>query len=97
MRQKFNPGDRVYVVERDEDGLAFDVSGYLFLAEVADAAIVTPQVCGAAGLEATMAYHINETCGNYGSDLAVFPMKDCYEYRSVAEQALYDEAEEEDA
>lgn len=34
MREKLNAGAEVWVVERDEEGIACEVSGYIFLAEV---------------------------------------------------------------
>ena len=36
MEEKLNAGAEVWVVERDEESIACEVSGYMFLAEVAD-------------------------------------------------------------
>ena len=95
MRQKFNPGEAVWIVERNEEGDAFDVTGFLFLAEVADTAIVTPKVTGCYTLEDIMAYHSQETAlGGDASFLAVFPTKDCYLYRCEAEDVLARETED---
>ena len=35
MEEKLTAGAEVWVVERDEEGIACEVSGYMFLAEVA--------------------------------------------------------------
>ena len=40
----FEPGQEVWIVERDEDGEAYEVGGYVFLAEVAGYAILSPYV-----------------------------------------------------
>lgn len=96
MRAKFNPGDAVWVVERDEDGEAYDVSGFIFAAKVGDAAIVTPRVYGCDDLEEIMAYHAKQTAQDWNTDLAVFPVEDCYENKRDALVALSDEEPEED-
>ena len=96
MRQKFNPGECVFVVERDEDGNACEMSGYMFLAEVADAAIVTSYINDLDSLEDTIAYHIEQTVEDYDTHLAVFPMTDCYFVQEEAEAALKAETGEEE-
>lgn len=96
MRQKFNPGEKVWIVERDEDGNATDTAGYIFLAEVADTAIVTPRIHGCDGLEATMAYYVEDTRQGFELGLACFPMGDCYIFRCEAEEALTAETEDGD-
>ena len=88
MRQKFNPGEKVWVVERDEVGSDCGIAGFIFLAEVADAVIVTPKICGREGLEEIMAYHIEETAEMDEADLPVYPAKDCYMFRADAEKAV---------
>jgi hypothetical protein len=93
MRQRFNPAEKVWIVERTEGGIANDVCGYIFLAEVADTAIVTPRVVGCDGLEETMAYYVEETWQNFELGLACFPMGDCYIFRCEAEEALAQETE----
>lgn len=87
--QQWIPGQEIYVVERDEDGAACDVSGYMFLAEVAGAAILTSYINDLETLEETLDYHIEETADNYDTDLVVFPVDDCYADRDAAEQALH--------
>lgn len=96
MRQKLNPGEDVWIVERDEDGNACEMSGYMFLAEVADAVIVTSYIYDLESLEDTIAYHIEQTAEDYDTHLAVFPAADCYADREEAEAALNTETSEEE-
>lgn len=91
---KFTPGNEVWVVER-ENGHACEVSGFLFLAEVADAVIATPRIYGANGLKKTMAYHIRQTVIDFETSLVVFPAGDCYTSREDAVAALETETGEE--
>lgn len=88
-----SPGDEVYVVERDECGDAYGVSGYIFLAQAGQGVIVSPFIDGCATLEETLKYRIKETAGNYHADLLVFPADDCYNDRDSALTAYYNEAE----
>jgi len=78
----------VYVLERDEEGLACDVTGYMFLAEAGGRAIVTPYINNMDDLDGIMEYHVMETAENYDTDLAVFPMEDCYADREEALEVL---------
>lgn len=90
---KFTPGEEVWVVERDEDGNACEVSGYVFLAEVAHAVILTPYINDLEDLEDLLDYHIEETADNYDTALAVFPAADCYTDRDEAESVLPTESD----
>ena len=96
MKQKFNPGEAVWIVERDEDGNACETSGYMFLAEVADAVIVTSYINDLESLEETIAYHIEQTAEDYDTHLSVFPAADCYADREEAKAALKTETCEEE-
>lgn len=87
-RPAFTPGEKVWIVERDEDGNAIGVACLLFLAEVADTIIVTPKVYGCKTLKSIMAYHVDETAKDFGVDLAVFPADDCYLSRCEANFAF---------
>ncbi len=82
------PGTEVWVVERDEDGCAADVSGFMFLAKAGDAVILTPYINDLDNAQDTLAYHMQETAENYYTNLAVFPADDCYTTREEAEKAL---------
>lgn len=94
MSKNFIPGEIIWIVERNEAGTAFDVAGCIFLAEVADAVIVTPKIYGRDSLEEIMAYHIEETAENYDTDLSVFPAQDCYRCKHEAMEARYNETED---
>lgn len=93
---KFTPGAEVWVVERDEDGTACEVSGFLFLAKVEHAVIVTPRVYGCEGVTEILDYHIGQTAQDYDTDLSVYPAGDCYTSREDAKVALETETGEED-
>lgn len=92
---KFTPGEEVWIVERDEDGNAYEISGYVFLAEVAGAVILTSYISDLEDLEELLDYHIEETAANYDTNLAVFPAADCYADREAAEAMLKAETGEE--
>jgi hypothetical protein len=94
MSKNFNPGEIIWIVERDETGYASGVSGSVFLAELAGAVIVTPKIYGRDSLEEIMAYHIEETAEDYDTDLSVFPAQDCYRCKHEAMEARYNETED---
>lgn len=94
MNKNFIPGEEVWVVERDEAGNATDVSGFVFLAEVESAVIVSPYINDLEDLEELLEYHIEETAANYDTDLSVFPSCDCFAIRGDAEAAYKAETEE---
>ena len=85
---KFTPGLPVWVLERDEYITACDIAGYIFLAEVAGAVILTPYINEMDQLEELLVYHIEETRTNYDTDLVVYPLTDCYSTWKEAEAAL---------
>lgn len=91
MEEKLNAGAEVWVVERDEESIACEVSGYMFLAEVADFVIASGYVNGMTHIEGILAYHAQETAENYDTDLAVFPAVDCWPTKEAAHAALDDE------
>ena len=91
MEEKLNAGAEDWVVERDEDGNACEVSGYMFLAEVAGFVIASSFINDLERLESTLAYHAQETAENYDTDLAVFPAVDCWPTQEAAHAALAEE------
>lgn len=96
MEEKLNAGAEIWVVERDEDGVACEVSGYMFLAEVADFVIASGYINGMTRIEGILAYHAQETAENYDTDLAVFPAVDCWPTKEAAYAALAEEKGERD-
>lgn len=93
MAYKFNPGDEVYVVERESDGTAIDSTGYMFIAEVGYFVIVSSYINDLETLSDTLDYHVDETRDNYETHLGVFPVCDCYESLELANAALTKEQE----
>ena len=91
METKIEAGSEVWAVERDEEDLACEVSGYMFLAEVAGFVIATPYISGMKHIKSIMAYHAQMTAENYGTDLAVLPAEDCWPTREAALAALEEE------
>lgn len=87
----FEPGQPVWVVERDDDGDAYDVSGYIFLAEVADHAILFPYVNEQSDMEYLLNYHRRETNADYDTDLLVVLLSDCFASKTAAHHALDEE------
>lgn len=79
MDIKFEPGAPVWVIERDEAGEERAVSGYMFLAQSKEFAIVSPYINSIEDVDDTLAIHVRKTARSYGTDLAVFPIGDCYE------------------
>lgn len=90
---EYKPGMAVWCLERDEDGNACDVAGYVYLATVAHAVILTPYINDLEELFALLDYHIERTAEVYDTDLAVFHACDCYPAQSLAEAALAKEME----
>ena len=91
MEEKLTACAEVWVVEREEEGIACEVSGYMFLAEVADFVIASGYINGMTHIEGILAYHAQETAENYDTDLAVFPAVDCWPTKEAAHAALDDE------
>ena len=84
----FEPGQEVWVVEYDEDDEACEVGGYVFLAEVAGYAILSPYVNGCGDLEYLLHYHYDETCSDFDAELPVVRITDCFPSKDAAGQAL---------
>lgn len=74
---KFIPGMPVWVIERDEDGNAIEIGGYLFLAHVEHVVILSTYVNGY-DFDGILEYHVHCTAEDYDTPLCVFPDEDCY-------------------
>lgn len=85
---KFTPGHEVWVVERDEAGNPCEVTGYVYLATVGHAVILTAYIDDLEELGDLLDYHIEQTYEDYDTHLAVFPACDCYPNRLAARCAL---------
>lgn len=90
----FVPGQAVWVIERPFDG-EFDsqVCGYIYLATVAGAVLVTPFIYGRDTLEDMVQYCLQSTASSFSEHVYFFPMEDCYTTAQEAEEALAKETE----
>lgn len=84
----FKPGDQVWVVERDEIGVADCVSGYVFIAFSGGCALVHPYIGGCGELNGILHNCLECTREDGGCDVEVFLIDDCHKSREAAEQAL---------
>ena len=72
MKQNFRPGDTVWCIERYGDEDESEVSGYIFVAENEECAIVSPDPIGYYGTISQ--YLIEETAREDLTDLRAFPL-----------------------
>lgn len=84
----FKPGDQVWVVERDEIGVADCVSGYVFIAFSGGCALVHPYIGGCGELNGILHNCLECTREDGGCDVEVFLIDDCHKSREAAEQAM---------
>lgn len=85
-------GDVVWVVEHDENGIADDYCGYVFLASTMNHVICSSQVNNYCDAEYILHYYEREVARDgYCSGLSVFPRDDCYESRDDAASAYESE------
>jgi hypothetical protein len=89
---EITPGATVWVIARDEDNAALEVEGYVFLARVEDAVILTPKI-NDYDLAGIMAYHVEQTAEFEETSLVVFPAADCYAKKTDAVAAFTIETE----
>ena len=92
--QKFAPGSEVWIVERDEDGEAAEVSGFVFVVSVSGIAIVSPSINGCSDLDFILSDFVEETASNFSGDFFGYPISDCYKSHEEAEAALRREQDE---
>ena len=92
--QEFIPGGEVWVVERDEDGEATEVSCFVFVVSVSGVAIVSPSINGYSDLDFILYDFVAETAGSFSGDFSGYPISDCYKSYEEAEAALQGEREE---
>lgn len=84
----FSPGGECWVVERDEDGAAYEISGYIFVAQIPGYTIVTPSLNGHNELDYIMSDHVDQTAQIGHGWLAVYPESDTYATREEAKTAM---------
>ena len=88
VKQEFIPGGNVWIVERDEDGEATEVSGYVFVASVSGVAIVSPSINGCRDLDFILGDFVKETARSFSGDFSGYPISDCHESYEEADAAL---------
>ena len=81
---KFNPGQTVWVVERDMSGDADSISGLMFLAECAGYALVCPFYGEGHDLAVTIDSLHEDTVEEMTTDICVYPICDVFASRSDA-------------
>lgn len=96
MENNFKPGCNVWIVERDEDGCPVDVSGYMFVTDVLEYAILTAYINDLETIEETLEYHEQECWENYDTDLVVARLSDCYSCKEFAKEAMQEELKDDD-
>jgi len=88
VAQKLIPGSEVWVVERDEDGEATEVSGYVFVVSVSGVAIVSSSINGCSDLDFILGDFVKETARSFSGDFSGYPISDCYKSHGEADAAL---------
>ena len=88
VAQKFAPGDEVWIVERDEDGDASEVSGFVFVVSVNGVAIVSPSIDDCNDIDFILSDFVKETAAEFSGSLSGYPIFDCYKSRDEAKAAL---------
>ena len=86
--QKFAPSSEVWIVERDEDGEATEVSGYIFVVSVSGIAIVSPSINDCSDLDFILSDFVEETASGFSGSFSGYPISDCYKSHEDAETAL---------
>lgn len=91
----FNPGDIIWVVERDEDDIACEYCGYIFVALVNKYVIVSSAYNGTYDIDIILDHQAAQTAIEGSAYLKVFPAYDCYEKKDEATNALSKETDNE--
>ena len=88
MVQKFAPGSEVWIVERDEDGEATEVSDFVFVVSVSGVAIVSSSINNCSDLDFILGDFVEETASSFSGDFSGYPISDCYKSHEEAQAAL---------
>lgn len=82
-------GDIIYVVERDEDEVAYDICGHMYLATCKHTVLAsTTSINGSSDIRDILNYLLEETNARYDSSVSVFRLKDCFTSKKEAERVL---------
>lgn len=86
--QRFSPGQTVWVIDRDEDGEAYDFSGYVFVTSLRGIALVSPKINGSSEIDVILMDQVESRINYADGCIEAYPVDDCYLSREAAEQAL---------
>ena len=90
--QRFSPGQTVWVIERDEDGEAYDFSGYVFVTSLRGIALVSPKINGSSEIDVILMDQVESRINYADGCIEAYPADDCYLSREAAEKALGEDA-----
>lgn len=79
-------GSTVWVVERDEDGVAQTVTGYVFLTNLLEWVIASPMLGESSDPNIILSNQAATTAEGLTPDLYVFLKKDCFAKRDDAKK-----------
>lgn len=93
---KFEQGQTVYVIERDDKGRAIEYLGFMYLGEVCGYALVSRFVYNEdgydhEGLESTLDHFFSLQKEIGDPYIFLFPIKDCYDTFEEAEEIIKDD------
>ena len=86
--QRFSPGQTVWVIDRDEDGEAYDLSGYVFVTSLRGIALVSPKINGSSEIDVILMDQVESRINYADGCIEAYPVDDCYLSREAAEKAL---------
>lgn len=90
--QRFSPGQTVWVIERNEYGEAYDLSGYVFVTSLRGIALVSPKINGSPEIDVILMDQVESRINYDDGCIVAYPADDCYLSREAAEQALGEDA-----
>ena len=82
------PGDRVYVIIRDEDGDALEIELLILLGIIEDYAFCCCQSARLDNVWDRLEYMVQETAEWEEVGVQVYPASDCYKTEAVAREAM---------
>lgn len=85
---QFEPGDIIWVVERDEYGVAWNCGKYVFVAIVNRYVIASPVYYGESDFDIILEDQAAQTTIEGNAYLNVFSVCDCYKTKDEAKNAL---------
>lgn len=84
----YEPGDSVFVIEREPTGKPIRVTGYMFIALACGYAICSCYNLDYVNVKSIMKYKAMETSENDDTNFCVFRLDDCYDTYASALDAM---------